>query len=214
MSSYNLYFMEVFFAIIILIISVVIHEVSHGYAADAQGDPTARLAGRLTLNPVPHIDILGSIVIPGLLLLTGSGFVIGWAKPVPFNPYNLRNQRWGEALVAAAGPASNILLAVIFGLLIRFSDFLSLPESFVALSAYVVLINLVLAVFNLMPFPPLDGSKIFFSFLPARFQYIRGIFEKNWLLVFIIFVLVIWQILFPVIIFLFKILTGITNIGL
>ena len=191
-----------------------IHEVSHGYAADAQGDPTARLAGRLTLNPVPHIDILGSIVIPGLLLLTGSGFVIGWAKPVPFNPYNLRNQRWGEALVAAAGPASNILLAVIFGLLIRFSDFLSLPESFVALSAYVVLINLVLAVFNLMPFPPLDGSKIFFSFLPARFQYIRGIFEKNWLLVFIIFVLVIWQILFPVIIFLFKILTGITNIGL
>ncbi|PIQ91375.1 MAG: site-2 protease family protein [Parcubacteria group bacterium CG11_big_fil_rev_8_21_14_0_20_39_22] len=206
--------MEVFFAIIILIISVVIHEVSHGYAADAQGDPTARLAGRLTLNPVPHIDILGSIVIPGLLLLTGSGFVIGWAKPVPFNPYNLRNQRWGEALVAAAGPASNILLAVIFGLLIRFSDFLSLPESFVALSAYVVLINLVLAVFNLMPFPPLDGSKIFFSFLPARFQYIRGIFEKNWLLVFIIFVLVIWQILFPVIIFLFKILTGITNIGL
>jgi len=213
-SSYNLYFMEVFFAIIILIISVVIHEVSHGYAADAQGDPTARLAGRLTLNPVPHIDILGSIVIPGLLLLTGSGFVIGWAKPVPFNPYNLRNQRWGEALVAAAGPASNILLAVIFGLLIRFSDFLSLPESFVALSAYVVLINLVLAVFNLMPFPPLDGSKIFFSFLPARFQYIRGIFEKNWLLVFIIFVLVIWQILFPVIIFLFKILTGITNIGL
>src|SRR6185369_136655 len=107
------------FSIIILIFSVIIHEVSHGYAAYMQGDNTAKYAGRLTLNPLKHLEWFGSFFLPVISYFLG-GFIIGWAKPVPFNPYNLRNHRWGEALVAVAGPAANILIALIFGLSIRF----------------------------------------------------------------------------------------------
>src|SRR5487761_2310881 len=104
-------------ALIVLILSIIAHEVSHGYAADSLGDPTARLAGRLTLNPLPHIDPMGSVIIPALLVFTGSPIFFGWAKPVPSNPYNLKARRWGETLVAVAGSATNLLLAVIFGLI-------------------------------------------------------------------------------------------------
>src|SRR3990167_9704963 len=110
--------MTIFLSLVVLILSVIAHEVAHGYAADSLGDPTARLMGRLTLNPFPHIDPLGSVILPAVLVITGSPLLIGYAKPVPYNPYNLRN-RYGEALVAFAGPGTNILLAVIFGLLIR-----------------------------------------------------------------------------------------------
>src|SRR3989338_5187009 len=106
--------------LIVLILSIIAHEVAHGYAADSLGDPTARLAGRLTLNPLPHIDLVGSIILPALLVFTASPILFGWAKPVPYNPYNLRHQRWSEAAVAVAGSATNILLAVIFGLIVRF----------------------------------------------------------------------------------------------
>src|ERR1035437_7873981 len=109
-------------AFIVLILSIIAHEVAHGYAADSLGDPTARLAGRLTLNPLPHIDLMGSIVIPALLVFTQSPIMFGWAKPVPYNPYNLKNHRWGEMLVALAGSATNILLAIIFGLIVRFGS--------------------------------------------------------------------------------------------
>src|SRR5262245_29317731 len=110
--------MDFLFIIIILIMSVVVHEVSHGFAALALGDPTAKYAGRLTLNPFYHLDPIGSVLVPILGYLSG-GIIIGWAKPVPFNPYNLRDARWGEALVALAGPVSNIILAIIFSLIIR-----------------------------------------------------------------------------------------------
>src|SRR3989344_4719375 len=113
--------MEIIFSIAILILSVVIHEVSHGYAAYAQGDKTAAYAGRLTLNPLKHLDPFGSFILP-LILYTLHAPILGWAKPVPHNPYNLRNQRFGEALVAAAGPASNLLIALIFGTAIRFGS--------------------------------------------------------------------------------------------
>src|SRR3989344_2127263 len=109
------------FSIIVLIFSVIIHEVAHGWAANSLGDPTAKLAGRLTLNPIRHIDPVGTILIPLLLKLSGSPFLFGWAKPVPYNPYNLRNQRWGEAFVAVAGVATNLFLAILFGLLARYS---------------------------------------------------------------------------------------------
>src|SRR3990167_7918192 len=112
--------MELVFGIIILIFSIIIHEVMHGVVANSLGDPTARLAGRLTLNPIPHIDLFGSIIIPGLLVLTNAGILFGWAKPVPYNPYNLRGGKWGEGAVAFAGVGANFLLAIIFGLLIRF----------------------------------------------------------------------------------------------
>ncbi|MDP3996168.1 MAG: site-2 protease family protein [bacterium] len=197
------------FSIIILIVSVIIHEVMHGYAAKWQGDHTAEMAGRLTLNPLPHLDLFGSILVPVILVFSGAPFVVGWAKPVPFNPFNLRNQKWGEAIVAVAGPLSNVVIAVFFVLLIRFSDILSfLPPSFIQISALVVIINLVLAVFNLMPFPPLDGSKIFFSILPGRYYHIRETMERYWFVFFLFFLFALSKFLFPVVVYIFRLLAG------
>lgn len=195
---------DIIFSIIIFIFSVIIHEVSHGYAAYLQGDNTAKFAGRLTLNPLPHIDLFGSIILPLMLVLSGSSIVVGWAKPVPFNPYNLRNQRWGEAIVAMAGPLSNIFLAIFFGLIIRFGVFPSLINPFI----YIVLINLVLATFNLVPIPPLDGSKIIFSLFPNSFLEVREFLEKNGYFILIFFVLFLWQYLLPLVALEFNLLTG------
>jgi len=154
--------------IIALIASIVLHEMAHGYAANWLGDPTARLQGRLSGNPLVHLDPLGSVIIPIILWLSlfPGGFLFGWAKPVPYNPYNLSDQKYGEAKVAAAGPAVNILLAIIFAGLIRLSVELGLPSSFIELSSFIVYINILLAFFNLIPLPPLDGSKIILAFLP------------------------------------------------
>ncbi len=147
--------------IVVLIASVIIHEVSHGYMAYFLGDNTAKLAGRLTLNPLPHIDLLGSIIIPAFLVLSNSPIMFGWAKPVPYNPYNLkRGGKFAEGLVALAGPLSNILLALFFALLYK-TSFIS---SSIALQ--VIYMNLFLALINLVPIPPLDGSKILPAFLP------------------------------------------------
>lgn len=151
---------------VILILSIIAHEVSHGYAADSLGDPTARLAGRLTLNPLPHIDPVGSVLLPALLVFTSSPIFFGWAKPVPYNPYNLRNHRWGEAIVAVAGSATNILLAVIFGLIVRFGAALGLGATALELAVNIALINLFLGLFNLIPFPPLDGFTALRAALP------------------------------------------------
>lgn len=164
---------EQIFVIAALILSIVIHEMAHGHAANWLGDPTARLQGRLSPNPLVHIDLLGSIIIPGILFLTNAGILFGWAKPVPYNPYNLRNARWGEAMVAAAGPAVNFLIAAIFAVIIRLADPLGLTPSFLELATYIVYINILLALFNLLPLPPLDGSKILKALLPfkAGMQY-------------------------------------------
>jgi Zn-dependent protease len=197
--------MEFIFIAIILIMSVVIHEVSHGYAALALGDQTAKYEGRLTLNPFYHLDPVGSILVPLLGYFTG-GFLIGWAKPVPFNPYNLKPEKWGlpaqagEAIVAAAGPLSNILLAVIFGIFLRYSaGFVFLNQQFLSLAAYVVVINITLAVFNLVPLPPLDGSKIFFAFLPYRWHELRDRIERFGIVFAVVFIFFFWQFLSPVI---------------
>ena len=175
------------FSIAILIMSVVIHEVSHGYAAYFQGDKTAEYQGRLTLNPLMHLDIWGSLLVPIISYSLG-GFIIGWAKPVPYNPYNLRNQRWGEAIVAVAGPASNIVMATIFGLLIRFTG-VALPESFIQIAATAVFINILLAIFNLVPVPTLDGSKILFSLFPLNMA-IRSFFERYGLILVLFFIFI------------------------
>lgn len=171
--------MEIIFIIAALVMSIVLHEVAHGYAANWLGDPTARLQGRLTMNPVPHLDPIGSVLIPGLLVLSQAGLLFGWAKPVPYNPYNLRNAKWGEAMVAAAGPAVNILLALIFALLIRLAPTLGLSASFLDIASYIVFINLILAFFNMIPLPPLDGSKIIKAFLPfqAARQYDQFLYK-------------------------------------
>lgn len=167
--------MEQVIIILALIISIILHEMAHGYAANALGDPTARLQGRLSPNPFVHIDPLGSVIIPAILFLTHAGILFGWAKPVPYNPYNLRNQKWGEAMVAAAGPATNVLLALIFSVFIRLADVLSLPSAYLQIFWYIVYINILLALFNMIPIPPLDGSKILTAVLPyhAQMQYRR-----------------------------------------
>jgi Zn-dependent protease len=163
--------MEFQIAIIVaLILSIVIHEMAHGHAANWLGDPTARLQGRLSPNPLVHIDPLGSIIVPALLFFSNAGILFGWAKPVPYNPYNLRNQRWGEAMVAAAGPAVNIFIALVFAGMVRLGDVLSLSDSFLELAWYIVFLNVLLALFNMLPFPPLDGSKILMVLLPFRAQ--------------------------------------------
>ncbi|PSO45056.1 MAG: site-2 protease family protein [Parcubacteria group bacterium SW_6_46_9] len=193
--------------IAVLIISVIIHEVSHGYMADYLGDPTARLQGRLTMNPIPHIDPVGSVIVPAALALLPGGIIFGWAKPVPYNPHNLRN-RYGDALVAAAGPASNLVLAVLSGLVFRLAPVAaSEPIGFFLLA--VVLINIILMVFNLVPIPPLDGSKILFEFLPAKFDYIRKNLEQYGfvILLFLVFT-VLFVILHPIYTNLFELLTG------
>lgn len=151
--------------VVMLLFAVIIHEVAHGYVAWRFGDPTARFAGRLTLNPLPHIDLFGTILVPALLLISGSGVIFGWAKPVPVNPMNFRNVRAGELAVSAAGPLSNLALAVLFaGLLHLGGGNLGL----VKLAYYGVSINLFLALFNLVPIPPLDGSHIVSAVLPYR----------------------------------------------
>lgn len=156
--------MEIALSLVILIVSIIAHEVAHGYAANALGDPTARYAGRLTLNPIPHIDLMGSIIIPGLLVLTHSPIFFGWAKPVPYNPHNLRG-RWSETIVATAGVGTNFALALIFGLIVRFGAG-SLPETALVIAATVAFVNLFLGLFNLIPFPPLDGFTALRSALP------------------------------------------------
>lgn len=156
--------------IVALIMSIVIHEVAHGYMANYLGDPTARLAGRLNLNPFNHIDPLGSVIIPAFLFLTHAGVLFGWAKPVPYNPYNLKNQKWGEALVAIAGPGTNIILAIIFAVIMRGGGSFGLPPAFFDIAGYIVYINILLACFNMIPVPPLDGSKVLASLLPYRLE--------------------------------------------
>lgn len=154
---------DIIFGLVVLIISVVLHEVAHGYMANWLGDPTARLQGRLTLNPISHVDPVGSIGLPGLLLMLQSPMLIGYAKPVPYNPDNLPG-KYDEGLVAFAGPGTNIIIALIFGLAIRFGG-VAMPAELIEAFAMVAYINLVLALFNLIPVPPLDGSKVLSTLL-------------------------------------------------
>lgn len=196
------------FYIGVLVMSVVIHEVSHGLAALYYGDRTAKHLGRLTLNPIPHLDLFGSILLPALLYLTNSPFMIGWAKPVPYNPDNLHDRKRGEMAVASAGIIANLLLAFIFGLILRFlpGEFLS-PQIGFALST-IVLVNLALAIFNLVPIPPLDGSKILFGLLPYSARGFVNFMEQYAFVVLIIFILFLTDILHPILAFLFSLVTG------
>lgn len=154
--------MEYIFFFIILIFSIIIHEVSHGFVADKLGDPTARLQGRLTLNPKPHIDLFGSIILPLILIISQSPMLFGWAKPVPFDPFNLKNPRKDSALISLAGPLSNFLIAIIFAIIARVIIAINFSgaDFFYSLAVSTVLLNTVLGVFNLIPIHPLDGFKV------------------------------------------------------
>lgn len=202
--------LDFIFSIIILIFSVVVHEVSHGFTAYKLGDNTAKYQGRLTLNPLKHLEWFGSFILPIITYVSG-GFILGWAKPVPYNPYNLSNQKWGEALVALAGPLSNIFIAIIFGILVRFDGLGILSGlAFVKLAYFIVSINITLALFNLVPIPPLDGSKILFSIFPNSMYNYRNMLERNGPIILIIFVLFFSEILRPITIWLFSVITGVS----
>ncbi|MBI2063330.1 MAG: site-2 protease family protein [Candidatus Yanofskybacteria bacterium] len=195
------------FNIIVVLFSVVLHEVSHGVIAHSMGDDTAKDLGRITLNPLKHLDWFGSVLLP-LFTFWAGGFVFGYAKPVPYNPANLNDRKFGPAKVAFAGPAVNIIIAILFGTLIRF-----LPASLEAtvlpqLLSFIVLLNLTLAIFNLMPIPPLDGHWLLLTFLPARFTAVKVFMLRYNFILFIIFLIFIFPLLFPLINLLFRIIIG------
>ncbi len=178
--------------------------------AEWLGDPTARLLGRLTLNPIPHIDLLGSIILPAIFVLSGSPIVFGWAKPVPYNPANINGtpfkNRYGGALVAIAGPAVNIFLAIIFGLLVRFVPLNLLMAQFFLV---IVVINISLAVFNLIPIPPLDGHHILSALLPYRFrQKYLELSQYSFILMFVV-AFVLWRFISPLVLIIVRGITGI-----
>lgn len=189
----------------ILVVSIIAHEVAHGIAALWQGDPTAKHAGRLTLNPIPHIDPIGSVAVPLLCSIVSPGFMFGWAKPVPINPYNFRSQRWGEALVAFAGPFTNIAIAIVFTVFFRFFDF---GLAFTQFAFNAIVINIVLAIFNLIPIPPLDGSKMLFSVLPQRYYRFKTWVEQKGFIISLVIVLFAWQFLAPFALSIVRVLIG------
>jgi len=154
--------------IFVLISAIIIHEVAHGLAAERLGDPTARRMGRLTLNPIPHIDIMGSIIIPGFLLLRGSSFLIGWAKPVPVDIRRFKNPLRDFAITAVAGPVANGIQMVVWIIVFRLAVSLGWPYWVGFLAGSGAAINMFLGLINLIPIPPLDGSRILAAFLPVE----------------------------------------------
>ncbi|MFH1899870.1 MAG: site-2 protease family protein [Patescibacteria group bacterium] len=196
---------QLLFFFIIIIPSAILHEYAHGWAADRMGDPTARHAGRLTLDPRAHIDMWGTILMPiFLLLVSGGSFMFAYAKPVPYNPYNLKDKRWGPALVGAAGPVANLIVAIVFGILVRF-----LPMSnFVSLLGLIVYANILLMVFNLVPIPPLDGSKVLFAILPDSMDHIKVNLERWGFFILLIFIFYFFRLLVPIISWFFELITG------
>ncbi len=190
---------------IVIIPSSIIHEYSHGWAAERLGDPTARYAGRLTLDPRAHIDLWGTILLP-ILLLVGSGgrFMFAYAKPVPYNPYNLKDQKWGPALVSLAGPAANFLLATACALVMRLFP----GSSMVPFLSIVVYANVLLMVFNLVPIPPLDGSKILYAVLPDSAQGVRLFLDRYGFMILIFFVFFLFEWISPIIQWIFNWLVG------
>ncbi len=199
--------MEQLIMLVVLFFSVIIHEVSHGYIALLNGDPTAKLHGRLTLNPLPHIDPVGTILVPALLFLSHSGILFGWAKPVPVNPMNFRNFKTGEFSVSAAGPLSNFFLAVVFAQLLPWAQN---NLGFFLFCKYGVIINLYLMLFNLIPIPPLDGSKVVMPLLPRSLQQLYAQLEPvGFVLILLLLYSGLWfALIMPIFRFLIGILIG------
>lgn len=196
--------------------SVVVHEFAHGYMAYRYGDTTAYLQGRLTLNPLKHLDLFGSILLPLLLIVSNAGFVLGWARPVPFNPDNLRDRKKGIFWISISGILANLLIALVFGLLIRVAPFIGLPSfdplaehPFYAIASAIMQVNLLLAIFNIIPIPPLDGARVLFNLLPARFRAIEAFLEQWGMFVLLFFIIFLWKFFAPAVFWLFTILSGI-----
>lgn len=196
------------FSVIVLILSATIHEYMHGFVANQLGDPTAKNMGRLSLNPIRHLDLFGSVLLPLSLILVGSPFLFGWAKPVPYNPNNLRDRRYGDAKVAVAGPAANLVMAFLFAVVFRFLDPASL---FSYLVSEIVIINLILMIFNLVPLPPLDGSKILATFLSPKWRHkLMYLDSRLGMILVFFFIFFGFRFITPIIYWLFSILTGVS----
>lgn len=195
---------------LVLIISIVVHEVAHGVAAEGQGDPTARMLGRITMNPLKHADLVGSVILPLILLVSGANFFIGWAKPVPYNPANFKNERKGTRIVSMAGIIANFSIAIIVGLAIRLMATLELGtlQTFEIMSI-VVLVNIVLGIFNLIPIPPLDGFRFLESVLPERFGSFFKQYEQYGIVILVVFLFVGVRFIAPLASVAYTALTGI-----
>ncbi len=198
--------------------SVVAHEFAHAYAAYKMGDDTAHLSGRLTLNPFKHLDIFGSILLPLFLVISKAGFVIGWAKPVPYNPNNIRDPKKGTIIISAVGILTNLAIAVVFGLLVRLYISTGMPiyaidgfnlSPILKISTIIVLVNIVLAIFNLIPIPPLDGSKLLFSLIPYKYRLVQNFLEQWGMFILLFFIIFLWEKVSPIIYLLFSLITGI-----
>lgn len=198
-------FFPAIFYFLVIIPSAIMHEYAHGWMADRLGDPTARYAGRLSLDPRVHIDPIGTLLLPLLLFFGSAGsFMFAYAKPVPFNPNNLRDQRWGPVYVALAGPLTNFLIAFVIGLFVRF-----LPAStFSDLLSLIVLANVLLGVFNCVPIPPLDGSKLLFAFLPNSMENVKIMLERFGFVLVLIFVFYFSHLISPVVEYFMNLFTG------
>jgi len=211
--------LEIVFIVIIYFFSIVIHEVAHGAAAYMLGDPTAKNAGRLTLNPLPHIDPFGTVLLPLVMALPAffgaRPLIFGWARPVPFNPMFFKNIRRGTFLVSIAGVSANLSLAIIFSVFLRFLDpllsgYLSavMIQSLATVFSTVVIANLVLGIFNLFPIPPLDGSRVLFSLLPDRFTKLQMMLEQYGLFLLIALIVFLPGLLSSLVFFVFRLLVG------
>jgi len=205
--------MKYVISVVVLLFSVIVHEVAHGFVAYKRGDSTAKLLGRLTLNPIYHIDIFGSIILPAILMLTGAP-VFGWAKPVPVNMYNLKKPKQDMIFVSLAGVTANFLLAVFAGaimFIIRafFAD-VSIMASIYLILQYVIVINIVLMIFNLIPVPPLDGSRVVLFLLPRELAQKYAKIERYgfWIILILLMTNILWKIIAPAANFLIRLLSG------
>ncbi len=194
MYSMNLYVIIEY--IFIVIVALTVHEFCHAWAGHMLGDVTAKHEGRLTLNPMAHIDPFSTLLLPVALILLGSPVVFGAAKPVPFNPYAVRYGKWGVALVAIAGPFSNFFMALIVGLYIRIFTLPTAAEQFLI---QFMLINLAFFVFNMIPVPPLDGSRVLYAIVPSSMQDVMDHVERYGVYVVLAVLLVFYRFLSPVI---------------